>query len=228
MSRTLYTGGTFDIFHPGHVNFLRRCRALAGEGVMQDRSSAPWFFLALLVLAIGFQVHFALNSAPQYLKLVPAQELPWLMPVFWVGFNVLMFPATALAKRLGLPQAMALASAVGALAALSSVLAPSLPALIAAQFLAGGCWGAASAAAYSLALAFGRTGREGRYLGGLFAVLALGAFARIAALASQLAAEPGIAALLPWVPQTTWLLGAILLLAVRPSATRREASRTRA
>lgn len=32
MSRTLYTGGTFDIFHPGHVNFLRRCRALAGEG----------------------------------------------------------------------------------------------------------------------------------------------------------------------------------------------------
>ena len=202
--------------------------ALAGEGVMQDRSSAPWFFLALLVLAIGFQVHFALNSAPQYLKLASAQELPWLMPVFWVGFNVLMFPATALAKRLGLPQAMALASAVGALAALASVLAPSLPALIAAQFLAGGCWGAASAAAYSLALAFGRTGREGRYLGGLFAVLALGAFARIAALASQLAAEPGIAALLPWVPQTTWLLGAILLLAVRPSATRREASRTRA
>jgi glycerol-3-phosphate cytidylyltransferase len=26
----VYTGGTFDLFHSGHVNFLKRCREIAG------------------------------------------------------------------------------------------------------------------------------------------------------------------------------------------------------
>jgi glycerol-3-phosphate cytidylyltransferase len=25
----LYTGGTFDILHPGHINFLKKCKAMA-------------------------------------------------------------------------------------------------------------------------------------------------------------------------------------------------------
>jgi MFS family permease len=179
-------------------------------------------------MAVGFQVHFSLNSAPQYLKFAPAADLPWLMPVFWIGFNVLMFPGAALANRIGLLQTIALASALGALATLASVLAGDVRLLVAAQFVAGGCWGAASAAAYSAAISFGRTGREGRYLGTLFAMLALAAFVRIAAYASDLVVEPSIKALLPWIPETAWLFAAILLLAVRPSATRREASRTRA
>jgi glycerol-3-phosphate cytidylyltransferase len=28
----VYTGGTFDLFHSGHVNFLKRCQEIAGVG----------------------------------------------------------------------------------------------------------------------------------------------------------------------------------------------------
>jgi hypothetical protein len=169
------------------------------------------FFLALLVMAAGFQVHFSLNSAPQYLRFAPQADLPYLMPVFWVGFNLLMFPAAGLVKRLGAVQCMAIAAAAGALATLAAVLAPDLRVLLGAQFVAGGCWGAASVAAYCAVIGFGRTGREGRFLGVLFAVLAIAAFARIAAYASDVVLEPQLKALLPWIPEAAWLLCAGLL-----------------
>ena len=34
MSKVLYTGGTFDIFHAGHVNFLKMCSQICGEVVV--------------------------------------------------------------------------------------------------------------------------------------------------------------------------------------------------
>ncbi len=30
MGLKIYTGGTFDLFHSGHVNFLKRCQQIAG------------------------------------------------------------------------------------------------------------------------------------------------------------------------------------------------------
>lgn len=32
MGLTVYTGGSFDLFHSGHVRFLERCKTLAGDG----------------------------------------------------------------------------------------------------------------------------------------------------------------------------------------------------
>jgi len=172
-------------------------------------------FIALLVLAVGFQIHFSLNSAPRYLKFAPAAELQFLMPVFWVGFNLMMFPASMAVKRIGAADLLTLAAALGALGTLASAFAPGKDLLVLAQFVAGGCWGAACVAAYTAAVGFGRGGREGRFLGALFAVLALATFARLAISGAGLPAQPGFSGMLAWAPQACWLLGAMLLLAAR-------------
>jgi hypothetical protein len=180
------------------------------------RPARPWaLYLALALLALGFQVHFALNSAPRYLEFASQAALAYLMPVFWVGFNLLMFAAVRVVKRLGPLDAMALAAASGAMATLAASVAADLYVLVAAQFLAGGCWGVACAAAYTAAVALGRTGREGRFLGTLFAVLALAVAARIAAVAGGAAQLPAVSALLPWLPEAAWLLAALVLLGAR-------------
>lgn len=177
-------------------------------------------FLALLFLALGIQVHYSLNSAPRYLQFAAPDELAYLMPVFWVGFNLLMFAAVRLVKRIGAADAMALAAACGAIATLAAALATNLHMLLAAQFVAGGCWGAALVAAYTAAVALGRTGREGRYLGTLFAVLAAAVALRIAAVATGAARAPALNALLPWLPEAAWIAAALLLLAARRASRR--------
>lgn len=176
---------------------------------------SPALFIGLLLLALGFQVHFSLSSAPRYVQFAPREQLPYLLPVFWIGFNLLMFPAARVVKRLGTADAMALAAALGALAMLLAALAPALSLLIVAQFLAGGCWGAATVAAYSAAVALGRTGREGRFLGTLFAVLGVAVAMRIALAGSGIAQGHLFSVLQPWLPQAFWLCGALALLAGR-------------
>jgi glycerol-3-phosphate cytidylyltransferase len=32
MGQIVYTGGTFDLFHSGHVRFLKQCKRIAGDG----------------------------------------------------------------------------------------------------------------------------------------------------------------------------------------------------
>src|SRR5205814_1869224 len=140
----------------------------------------------------------------------------YLLPLFWVGFNVLMFPGERLVRRWGAADVMALAAALGALAALAAALAPGLGLLTLAEFIAGGSWGAASVAAYSAAVSLGRGGREGRYLGTLFAMLAVAVALRISAIGSGLAQTHAFSVLAPWLPQSLWLCAALLLLAGRP------------
>ena len=185
---------------------------------------SPFYFAAVLILALGFQVHFALNAASRYLQFAPREQLAWLMPVFWIGFALSMAIAGRLVRRWGAADALVLAAALGALAMLAAPLAPALGALIAAELVAGASWGVANVAGYSAAVAFGRTGREGRFLGSLFAVLAVALATRIALAGSGVAQAYPFSVFQPWLPQTLWLCAALVLLAGRlhPAAARRQ------
>ena len=176
---------------------------------------SPFYFAGLLILAFGFQVHFALSSAPRYLHFAPREQLPYLIPVFWIGFAAAMTFAGRIVRRWGAADAMAIAAALGALAMLGTVFAPALPLLITAEIVAGASWGIASVAAYSAAIAFGRTGREGRFLGSLFAVLALAVAARIALAGSGAAQSHAFSVVQAWLPETLWLCAGLVLLAGR-------------
>ena len=116
------------------------------------------FALGMIALALGYQMHFALDSAPLYLKFTKAPQLQWLMPVFWVGFNISMFPASAVTKRLGGYAVMGGAALIGALAIVAAHLAQGLEQLVVAQFLAGAAWGAILMSAFTVAFAIGENG----------------------------------------------------------------------
>lgn len=185
-----------------------------------SRRRVAVFFAGLALLAAGFQVHYAINAAGQYLRFAAREDLQWLMPAFWVGFNLAMFPVAGVVRRRGSLPVMAVAAALGALASAVAAMAGGLGVLVAAQLVAGACWGAISVAAFAAAVGFGRARREGAMLGSLFAVLALATCARIAAAAAGLPAMPEAKALLPWLPHLAWLAAAILLLRVAGPAQR--------
>ena len=177
--------------------------------------AAGWLFIAgCLLLAQGFQVHFSLNSAGQYLRFAAPGQLPYLMPVFWVGFNLAMFPGAALAGRYGALPVIAAAALVGAAGVVASNLSTGLDQLLAAQFVAGGAWGCALMAAFSAAVDFGRSGREGHALGWLFAALAGATLARIAVAIAELNKHPGLARALEWAPSVLWFAAALLFVAL--------------
>jgi hypothetical protein len=179
---------------------------------LADVAGKSWpFLLGLLLLAVGFQIHFSINSAGQYLKFAKAENLEWLMPVFWVGFGVAMMPGSALCKRFGTLHVMAVSALLGALGAYAAASAGSLDRLIAAHALAGGAWGSMLMCGFTAAMAAGRTGREGLSLGLLFAMLAAATLSRIAAVLSGAPKQPDYAALFAWAPALCWLAGALLV-----------------
>jgi hypothetical protein len=174
------------------------------------------FALGMIALALGYQMHFALQSAPLYLKFTKAPQLQWLMPVFWIGFNISMFPAGVLTRNIGGYAVMGGAALIGALAIIAAHLAQSLEFLVAAQFAAGGAWGAILMSAFTAAFAIGENGGEGRMTGLLFSALALATLTRVLAVATGINADPSLKALLEWVPTICWTAagGALLYLAM--------------
>ncbi len=140
------------------------------------------------------------------------------MPVFWIGFNLLILPASFATKRLGGMAMMAVGSAVGGLAAVATSMAGSLPVLVGAQFFAGAGWGCVMMSALAAALAMGRTGREGFVTGALWSLLAVAAFTRIALVIAQVPQQSAWKPLLAWAPGTLWLTAGLLLVAAALSS----------
>lgn len=194
-------------------------RDLADDAAPTRRPAAPpkafgtvpiIFIAAMVLLALGYQLHFAINSGPLYLRFAKPMDLQWLMPVFWIGFNVAMFPASLIVKHRGGLIVMGAAGLLGAGAVLLAVVAGGL----AAQFIAGAAWGCMLMSAVSAALAIGHTGAEGKVTGLVFSALALATFARMAAVAGGLQKLPDYAPLLHWAPVACWSVAGAGLLVI--------------
>jgi Major Facilitator Superfamily len=174
--------------------------APAAPAAARPGFSAPVrvLLLACAVAAVAFQSHVFLLSAPLYLQHVPASALPAWLPVFWVGFNLALWPASRWTRSLGAARALAFGTALATAAVALVLAAPGLALLGLAQALAGAAWALVMCGAFSSALALGHTGREGLYNGALQAVLAFGALTRLlvvvllAPAAAQLLAYAGL------------------------------------
>ena len=178
----------------------------------------PLLFVAsMVILALGYQLHFSINSAPFFLRFAKPADLQWLLPVFWIGFNIAMFPASIVTKRRGGLIVMGVAGLLGAAAVLGAEMAASLNTLIVTQFVAGAAWGCMLMSAVSAALAIGEGGAEGKVVGLVFSALALATFARMAAVAGGLQKIPEYAPLLHWAPVACWSVAGAGLLVLAAS-----------
>ena len=171
------------------------------------------FIAAMLILALGYQLHFSINSAPLFLRFAKQPDLQWLMPVYWIGFNIAMFPASFIVKRLGGLMVMGCAGLLGAAAVFGMEYAASLNTMLAMQFMAGAAWGCILMSAVAAAIAVGGDGSdEGKILGLMFSAIALATFTRIAAVAGGLTRNSAYEALLQWTPIVCWSLAGAALL----------------
>lgn len=154
----------------------------------------------LLVLGLAtfaFQLHAFVNAGPLYLALVGKENLPWLMPLLWLGFFAALLGVGRLVKCFGALIVAALGVLLTALASYASVAVNALEALIFLQVLAGAGWALAFAGLMERASADGTRGAEGVFMGSFFAVTACSSFARIGFATQYLPAMKEIQFVLP-------------------------------
>jgi hypothetical protein len=164
------------------------------------------FWCALLALALGIQIHTALNSPGLYVRQAVVVGLEWLLPWFWVGFGLMLAVLGFALPPLRHDRLMYVALPVAIVAVAAAPLVPSLWLLVLAQIAAGSAWGALFFAGTSMAALAGHFGREGRLLGNFFALLAMAAALRIGVVLAELVPH--------WLPRERLLAAPPLLLAV--------------
>lgn len=162
-----------------------------------------------LLSATAFQWHGFVATAPMALRFVQADVLPWLLPVFWAGFNLALWPASQLVKRWGPWQALVLGAALAAGGNVVAAFAGTLTFFLWAQALTGVGWAVLLCSAFSGALVLGQEGRPGLFSGTLNAVLALAALGRIA-LVTQVAPAGTLVVELAWLAAAGFAASALL------------------
>lgn len=184
-----------------------------GAGNLQRADSPPVLPLlcAGLLLAVGVQIHFAMNAAPRYLAFMKSPELPYWMPVFWIGFSLAAFPASLWLRRTSPQRAIVAGACVGVLALLAAPHAPALGLLAACEFAAGTGWALCFLGLLQAALLLGATGREGSIAGRLFALFALAVFLRMGTTLSGIAMDAGSRQGLQVFAAVLWAAAALLV-----------------
>ena len=175
------------------------------------RGQMAGFVAACVVGALAFQWHQSISSAPLLLRHATPADLPTWLPVFWVGFNLCLWPAGLMTRRLGAAGTMAIGAELAMLGTAGAAFAPTLGLLLAAQLATGAGWALLLCAAFSGALVMGHTGREGLMSGVLQATLALAALARIG-IVTTAAPSPTAAVDMAWWPAVAFALCAALLV----------------
>lgn len=171
------------------------------------------FAIAMVVLALGYQLHFSVNTTPLFRKFTDSTEqIAWLTPVFWVGFNIAMFPASLLVKRWGSFGVMGGFGLIGAIAIAAAELASALNVLLIAQFAAGAAWGCILMSAFTAAFATGDGGNEGKMVGLLFSTLAFATFLRMALIWTGWHRSAEWATALSWIPILCWAVAGLALV----------------
>ena len=225
LSSVVLALATFGLAHVERIIASQRPAPAAPAPAMASVSTARTIFaVAMVILALGYQMHFTINTAPLFRKFT--NELDWLMPIFWIGFNIAMFPATLLVKRWGAFGVMGVFGVIGALAILAAEFATVLNFLVVAQFAAGAAWGCILMSAFTAAFATGENGHEGRMVGMLFSALAFATFLRMGVIWTGWHRHEEFAALLKWAPIVCWSVGGIVLLALAADWARRRITAT--
>ncbi len=195
----------------------RRAAQTKAPAVPAEPSNPPGpvqiasFLVACVVGALAFQWHHAISSGALALRLARPEDLPWLLPVFWIGFNLCLWPASVMSRKLGAASTMAIGAELAMLGAAGAAFAPTLGLLLSAQAATGAGWALLLCAAFSGALVMGHTGREGLMSGALSATLALAALARIG-IVTMSPLPPGQAVAIAWWPAVAFALCAVLLV----------------
>mgnify|MGYP002776375553 CR=1 FL=1 len=174
--------------------------------------------LVLGLAGLGFQMHAFVNAAPMYQALAPKENLPWLLPLLWLGFFVALPVLGKLVKRFGALTVAATGILLTALSSYAATQVDVLGTLIVWQLLTGIGWALAFAGLMEQASADGTRGAEGLFMGSFFAVTAISSFARIGFATQYLPTHKDIQFALP-----ASLLLATTLLATLYAFQRRQA-----
>jgi MFS family permease len=211
----LLAGASLALAVTAFIRWEREQPAPAARSFTSKPQFPPALRVALLALLLGggFQLHNFVNSAVLFQPHAQNWPLHWLLPVFWIGFSLAIYPGSALIRTAGALRVLRVCSVAGTLALAGCLFAEALPGLMVLQLLAGAAWAGVFLSALALAASYGHDGREALFTGMVFAGLALATAGRVVFGLSDLPAPIQIS--LPLAAAFVFC-GAILALSAAP------------